>query len=403
MSLIELLIAIAIVAILSAGAHMYYSDHVRDTKEVVAKTTLRKYGEALQLYSSDNMAGYTTSDPSRLLGSYTSELPEDPWGSVFVVDYFFGRVISPGPNGELETMAPYHPWHVLVATNPGGDDYIFDYERPGKLSFLQGDKVFFSNPDGSRLNTVIGGGARSVATAGNGSLMLYVGANGDVSFVEDTGEISTETKILDSSAVATYGITDLAFNSGTGTGGHEINWAPDMVRFSYICLVGGESALMIGSTQSSQEPYIVSTAPAGHTFVDSVFDDSGRSLLVTMEGSPEREECIYVAAVAERSSLTTFVDGLLPGAKKSQVAWSKNNKYIMYSDGTNSYLVGSNSRDLLKTYTNMSWPAFSPDGKKVALVLGATDIVGYHLSCYTDTDIPLVHLSGAAISCLEWD
>ena len=399
MSLIELLIAIAIVAVLSGGAYLNYADHVREAKLVVAKTTLRKFGEALQCYNSDHITRYSTSDPSHLLGSYTSENPEDPWGSVFVVDYFFGRIISPGPDAILETLVPFHPWHDLVPTKPFADDIIFQYERSGKISYVRGTNVSVINADGSRVSIIVSG-SRAAASASNGALVLYVN-NGDVSLIEDLGEVSTERVLIPPNPPQ---IPGFSVETGVSNGGREISWAPDRMRYAYICYQGTASAVMIGATTDSVDPFIVCTASTGNIFTDAVFDGSGTKLFLTIDGDADLEDSIFVASAAERSTVTTFVSGLLPGNPKRQVACSANNKYVMYSDGTDSYLLNSSSREVLTSYPGATWPTFSPDSQKIAYVYNLYQICASHLTRFPEERIDLTDFSSSiAISSVDWD
>jgi prepilin-type N-terminal cleavage/methylation domain-containing protein len=403
MSLIELLIAIAIVAVLSGGAYTNYADHVSNAKMAVARTTLRKFGEALQCYNSDHIGGYTTSDPSHLLGSYTSENPEDPWGQVFVVDYFFGRILSTGPDASLDTLVPYHPWHPLTATRPASDDIIFGYERTGRISYVRSTALSLMDADGARDNTIISG-ARAGTSGSNGALALHVNNTGEVFLVEDLGEVTVEKELLPPSGTAPPMLSGVSLDSGVSNGGREICWAPDMLRYAVVCEYAGASAVMVCATTSAQQPFIVCTAPPGSTFVDCVFDGRGTRLFLTMHGDSAYEDSIFVAAAAEHSTITTYIGSTYPGSPKQQVACSKNNKYLIYSDDTDSYLVNSSTREVLTSYPGATWPTFSPDSKKVAFVYNSYQIYGAHLTEFPDQFIQLTDFaSSILITSLDWD
>jgi len=424
MSLIELLIAIAIVAVLSAGAYMNYADNVQITKEVVVKTTLRKYGEALQCYNSDHIGNYTTYDPSHLLGSYTSESPVDPWGADFIVDYFFGRVLSTGQDGVLNTKAPFHPWQALVHTDPSSDDILFQYGRVGKFTFVRGGAVYLMSADGSRVNGFTSSGSRDCAGAGNGSLVLHVASNGRVFLIEDKGEMSEEKELL--SPLPTLANIALV---NSATDGHEISWSKDLIRFAYICkdVSSGNSAVVVASADESQDPFVLCTAPTGYSFRDAVFDDTGNKVALTLNGTSGREKCIYYASAAAFSTLTTFIDyevfsvsknpsdpAVTTGdaitasnAVKYQLAVSLDNRFIAFSDNIHSYLVDISSRRLLKVYPDCTWPVFSPDGQKIAFAYnggGNSEVIAYHLFKFRHTPIDITDFNTAVlISSLTWN
>ena len=112
-SLIELLIVVAIVAVLVGVAMPYYADYVRDTKLTKAKHELDILKNALIKYDTFEQKPFESKDLRILLGKYLQDLPRDPWGRDYEVDYLKGHVKSRGPDNIKEQ-----------------DDIIFDYKPP---------------------------------------------------------------------------------------------------------------------------------------------------------------------------------------------------------------------------------------------------------------------------------
>ena len=112
-SLLELLIVVAIIAVLVGVALPYYQDYIKDTKKVKAKHELDVIKQALIKYDTFEDRTFQTNDLRVLLGRYLQDLPRDPWGRDYKVDYIKGQVSSGGPNNQT--------------TN---DDIVVDYKPP---------------------------------------------------------------------------------------------------------------------------------------------------------------------------------------------------------------------------------------------------------------------------------
>jgi len=112
-SLLELLIVVAIIAVLVGVATPYYQDYVKDAKKTKAKHELDVLKQALIKYDTFEDKSFQTTDLRVLLGKYLQDLPRDPWGRDYEVDYLKGQLISRGPDNQ----------------NPN-DDIIVDYKPP---------------------------------------------------------------------------------------------------------------------------------------------------------------------------------------------------------------------------------------------------------------------------------
>jgi prepilin-type N-terminal cleavage/methylation domain-containing protein len=101
-SLIELLIVVTIIAILVGVALPYYQDYVKETRLTKAKHELDIIKQALIKHDTFEERAYVASDPRVLLGKYLQDLPRDPWGRDYEVDWLKGQVRSLGPDHSLE-------------------------------------------------------------------------------------------------------------------------------------------------------------------------------------------------------------------------------------------------------------------------------------------------------------
>lgn len=111
-SLIELLVVVAIIAILVGVATPYYADYVRESKRAKALQDLDVLKQAVVLFNSQEDLPYlgvigtgTTSLPTLgendfngLMGRYLTYIPVDPWGKNYKLDPYACYVYSEGPN-----------------------------------------------------------------------------------------------------------------------------------------------------------------------------------------------------------------------------------------------------------------------------------------------------------------
>lgn len=125
-SLIELLIVVTIIAVLVGVAMPYYQDYVKDAKLTKAKHELDIIKQALIQFDTMEEKSFAQNDLRVLLGKYMQDLPRDPWGRDYNVDYIKGQVWSNGPDNQ----------------NPR-DDIIADYKPPlalQKATLIDADK-----------------------------------------------------------------------------------------------------------------------------------------------------------------------------------------------------------------------------------------------------------------------
>ncbi|GAB4283584.1 MAG: hypothetical protein Kow0029_29820 [Candidatus Rifleibacteriota bacterium] len=125
-SLIELLIVVAIIAVLVGVAMPYYQDYVKETKLTKAKHELDILKEALVKYDTMEDKPFDRNDLRVLLGKYLQDLPRDPWGRDYNLDYIKGQVWSNGPDNQ----------------DPR-DDIVVDYKPPlalQKATIVDADK-----------------------------------------------------------------------------------------------------------------------------------------------------------------------------------------------------------------------------------------------------------------------
>ncbi len=124
-TLLELLIVVAILAVLVALAMPFFQDYLAQSRLTAARADLTSYQKALASYDQleNTMFGYTGSASfTQLIGKYvqdfrafaTQTAPLDPWGNPYQVYAASGTVLSVGPNGNLETQN----------RDPLGDDLV---------------------------------------------------------------------------------------------------------------------------------------------------------------------------------------------------------------------------------------------------------------------------------------
>ncbi len=116
-SLIELLVVVAIIAILVGVATPYYADYVRESKRAKALQDLDVFKQAVVLYNSQEDFPYlgvlstdtTLLDPvpipgendfNGLQGRYLTYIPVDPWGKNYKLDPYSCFVYSEGATSD---------------------------------------------------------------------------------------------------------------------------------------------------------------------------------------------------------------------------------------------------------------------------------------------------------------
>jgi general secretion pathway protein G len=116
-TLIEVLVVVAIIAILGALIGPQILDRVSGARTETARTQIKNIESALQLYKLDNFRYPTTDQGIEALvtkpetspeprnwkkGGYLKQLPKDPWGNPFIYYYDNGEyeIISYGADAE---------------------------------------------------------------------------------------------------------------------------------------------------------------------------------------------------------------------------------------------------------------------------------------------------------------
>lgn len=112
-SLLELIVVVAIMAVLVGAAIPYYQNYVKDAKLAKAKAELDIFREALIKFNTIEDRKYDRADLTSLIGKYLHDLTRDPWGRDYVVVPDLGVVKSFGPD------------HLDPA-----DDIVVDYLSP---------------------------------------------------------------------------------------------------------------------------------------------------------------------------------------------------------------------------------------------------------------------------------
>ena len=112
-TLLEIMVVVAIIAILSTVVAVNLVGKVDDAKLARAKSDIQSLTSALQLYKLDNGSYPTTEQGLKALtqkptvapvpnnwktGGYLDKLPQDPWGRDF-------QYLSPGVKGEVDVFS----------------------------------------------------------------------------------------------------------------------------------------------------------------------------------------------------------------------------------------------------------------------------------------------------------
>lgn len=130
-TLLELLIVIAILAVLVVLALPFYQDYINKSRLVAAETDLQTFQKALALYDHCERKIFGKDDNLRdLIGTYLQDYrvfddqiePIDPWGNDYVIDATAGVILSRGPNGEFDSK------DTIAAREASGDDLLVTWK-----------------------------------------------------------------------------------------------------------------------------------------------------------------------------------------------------------------------------------------------------------------------------------
>jgi len=112
-TLIEIMVVVAIIAILGATVVPLIMDRPNDARVVSARNDIKSYAAALELYKLDNFSYPSTEQGLQALvekpsgdpepqnwksGGYVQKLNKDPWGSEYIY-------ISPGEGGDYDIIS----------------------------------------------------------------------------------------------------------------------------------------------------------------------------------------------------------------------------------------------------------------------------------------------------------
>lgn len=129
-TLLELLIVVAILAVLVALAMPFYQDYLTRAKIAAAKADLATFQKAFATHDQMEDLPIHVDDDAfiKVIGKYlqdfrtitTQKLPRDPWGREYQIDIGAGAIYSMGPNGLAESTAP--------SRFAGGDDILVTWK-----------------------------------------------------------------------------------------------------------------------------------------------------------------------------------------------------------------------------------------------------------------------------------
>ena len=114
-TLIEILVVATIIALLTSGGAVVYTQLNRASRDAKRKTDLEQIRAALEMYRSNNNQYYSVSFNNNCqnvnwLGSYLSSLPNDPKSPSYYYhciisqsDYTLGAYLETGGNGSCES------------------------------------------------------------------------------------------------------------------------------------------------------------------------------------------------------------------------------------------------------------------------------------------------------------
>lgn len=282
MSLIEILISMTIVALLSVVAYLQYQGFVEQARHMSTVNRLDAIRKAMEAWRGDHQGDYPTRDLQPLLGRYLPSDEDDGWGFDFIIDPYFLRVISRGPNARLDTFAPGHPetptvdaftddpfpgptrQDKLANAIAGSDDLVAGIANMGRLVIVGTSARVVMNPDGAR-RAGLPGNAGADQAPGGGLLVYASGPNLWRDWIDEQGSIG-EFDLKTQEAVPPTRISTWI----VGTAGN--NWgtvaiAPDGYHMAALQPAPGGFALVVGEIVSAGEgqgaaSHTVTTFPA---------------------------------------------------------------------------------------------------------------------------------------------
>lgn len=146
-TLLELLIVVAIIAILIALALPFYQDYITKSKLTASASDLNTFKQALQKYDQLESTPFVGIDMRTLIGKYlqdfrqndpNQERPRDPWNVSYYVNATYGVLLAAGPNNFLDSSGSTD----LAARTAKKDDIMVTWKPP---FFVSGAKAIASN------------------------------------------------------------------------------------------------------------------------------------------------------------------------------------------------------------------------------------------------------------------
>lgn len=141
-TLLELLIVVAILAILVALALPFFQDYLAKSRLTAAKADLASYQKALASFDQLENNMFSSGLWSDLIGKYlqdfrafaTQPAPLDPWSNPYQIHVASGTILSVGPDGVKNTtgrdplgddvVASWKPEFFLSDVKKAGDDIV---------------------------------------------------------------------------------------------------------------------------------------------------------------------------------------------------------------------------------------------------------------------------------------
>ena len=226
-SLIELLVVVAIIAILVGVATPYYSDYVRESKRTKALQDLDVLKQAVVLFNSQEDLPYqgmlatdsTLTEPVPILGEndfnglqgrYLTYIPVDPWGKNYKLDPYACYVYSEGPDSRIDSdnIKDYYV-KDLALVRIEWDDFNNDREMTAgdNLYFVFNKPLYCSNISDQHFEVYENNQVVGAATA-----TLVLGAwSAPAGYTSDTATSSTVIAQVGAGNTVKLGVHALAF------------------------------------------------------------------------------------------------------------------------------------------------------------------------------------------------
>ncbi len=216
-TLIELLIIITIIAILVGVALPYYQDYVKQAKLSKAQHELDIIKEALIKHDTMEDLPFQHNELRYLIGNYLQDLPRDPWGRDYQIDWVQGMIWSYGADytDDFDDLkVEYKPALTLQKAT------WIDYDNNNCISKYDKLKLDFSRCVNDTLGTSLGlvdGDSNGIATPSAGA--LWFSPDVDVSCFDAVASFPASSSYILLSFEGCGDVNKLqkAFNPGSST------------------------------------------------------------------------------------------------------------------------------------------------------------------------------------------